>query len=120
MLNSLKKVFIGQWKDEYGKILVIKNERGKYLTDFYTSDSNVVNRVWIGGVTVESINMKSFFNEEDLFVELGLEGIGPTLKLRHSNTNGEYLIPTVEIGRYDIDDHFGVPWVFPLSAYYKI
>ncbi len=114
-------MFIGCWIDEDGKNIVIKNDNENFLTDFYNSDSTLVERELLGNSIVESKDMKSFFDGEKLIVELGTEGLGPTLKLKYNNEDREYLIPAVEIGLYDDwEDDFGVPWVFPLALYFKI
>jgi hypothetical protein len=65
--------------------------------------------------------MKSYFDETGLTVELGNEGVGPTLKLKYINNIKEGLIPSVQCGHYDErEEDLGVPWVFPLIIYYKI
>ena len=117
---SYYKNFIGSWKDENGKSLVIKNENGIFLTDFYINGSTTIERILLESKAF-SKRMKSFIDGTCLVVELGYEGLGPTLRLHYSNDGKEGLISAVEMGLYDdYEDDFGVPWVFPLAIYYRI
>ncbi len=65
--------------------------------------------------------MKAFIDNDELIVELGTEGLGPTLRLKHEYKKGnQYLLPTVEIRLHDLEEDFVEPWIFPLKAvYYK-
>lgn len=68
-----------------------------------------------------SINMKGVLQEKWLQIELGEEGLGPTLELKLINiNNNKYLEPRVVMGLYDdFEDDFGVPWIYPLTYYKK-
>lgn len=122
MHNYLQK-YIGKWTDEQEKFLVFKANGQDLVADFYT-DKNLaaVERELPGGTKSPSLSMKTYFVDSMLIVELGEEGIGATLQLEYRNTgDNEYLIPTVANGLYnDLEEDFGVPWIFPLSAYRKM
>jgi len=90
--------------------------------DFYPFlGSGPVNRELLGRKAL-SIDMKGILQEQGLQIELGEEGLGPTLELKIILINRiEYLEPNVVMGLYDdFEDHFGVPWIFPLTHYMRL
>lgn len=122
MHNHLQK-YIGKWTDECGKILIFKTNEQELVADFYMDRNLVaVERELLGGAKAPSLLMKTYFEDSMLIVELGEEGIGATLQLEYRNTeDNEYFVPTVVHGLYnDLEEDFGVPWIFPLSVYRKM
>lgn len=120
--NHLQK-YLGKWTDEHEKILVLKTNGQALVADFY-ADKNLVavERELLGGAKSPSLSMKTYFEDSILIVELGEEGVGATLQLEYRNTGeNEYFIPTVVHGLYnDLEEDFGVPWIFPLLVYRKM
>lgn len=114
--------YIGQWADESGKILVIRENGGEVVADFLVDEKRPVDRMLLGGKKSQSLGMSAYINELSLIVELGDEGVGPTLQLNYKRAKEkDVLLPTVLCGLYDDwEEDFGVPWVFPLSVYYKV
>lgn len=113
-------VFLGKWIDGTGKVLVIGSGRSGFLVDFYQSaELKPVSRKMPMGEPISSLNMVAYLDGAVLVVELGLEGLGATLRLSHGMIEGkENLIPEIVRGLYwDWEEDFGVPWVFPLSPY---
>jgi len=121
LLHQIRQ-YIGQWSDESGKILVLKKEGQEIIADLYINSSLVPaeRRLFRGGKS-PSLQMKTYVEGSALIVELADEGIGAILQLVYGKSGGrEFLVPTVLHGLHnDLDVHFGVPWIFPLSMYYK-
>ncbi|MZQ81043.1 hypothetical protein GQF01_02695 [Paenibacillus sp. 5J-6] len=115
--------YIGSWMDFVGHILIIKKiDDIEVRVDFYPIlGSKPVNRDLLGR-TALSINMKGVLQEHGLQIELGEEGLGPTLEIKLTKENNHKLLePSVVMGLYDeYEDDFGVPWIFPLSYYKEI
>lgn len=120
MTNQMLQ-YLGQWVDESGKIIEIRENGGETVVDFFTNPNCSVERILLGGKKVQSLGMSTYIDELFLVVELGDEGVGATLQLEHKRIKEkDALIPTVIHGLHgDFEDDFGVPWVFPLSVYYK-
>ncbi|WP_159888703.1 hypothetical protein [Paenibacillus puerhi] len=88
------------------------DEINKYLGSWTDHSGSVgcepVNRMLLGRKAL-SINMKGILQEPGLQIELGQEGLGPTLELIITLFNNEeYLEPYVVMGMYDdYEDDFG-------------
>ena len=122
-MSSLVNKFSGKWQNENGQILVIKGNESELLVDYYRNNQLLfAQRNLLGEKCSPAVDMKAYFREIRLIVELGSEGLGPTLELDYVRTEDkETLIPSVLCGLYDDwEDDFGVPWIFPLSLYKKI
>ena len=121
-MENIEK-FIGSWSDDSEHILIIKkNNNIEFMVDFFPRlESEPVLRKLLSRNEL-SINMKGSLIEHGLQVELGEEGLGPTLELKLVTVNNnEFLEPSVVMGLYDdYEDDFGVPWVFPLTYFKRI
>jgi hypothetical protein len=119
VFRSINK-WVGDWIDQVGHSLIIKKCGSKLVVDFYMdSKMTPASRDLLGNEKADSINMATYFEEQFLIVELGSEGLSPTLKLEQKRQDKkDILIPGVIMGLYDdYEDDFGVPWIFPLSLY---
>ncbi|MDR3591597.1 MAG: hypothetical protein P4N41_18225 [Negativicutes bacterium] len=111
--------YIGKWIDDFGRILLIREYLGATVVDYYRNEREPIERSLPANQNVPSLNMNTYSDDSILVVELGLEGVGPTLRLDIRSVEGnDVLWPSVECGLYDDwEDDFGVPWIFPLSIY---
>ncbi|MCY9670854.1 hypothetical protein M5X11_39235 [Paenibacillus alginolyticus] len=121
-MENIEK-FIGSWTNHSGHILKIyKINHIEVRVDFYPHlGCEPINRELLGRRAL-SVNMKAILQEQGLQIELGEEGLGPTLELAVTMINNkDYLEPQVVMGLYDdYEDDFGVPWILPLSYFEKL
>ena len=109
--------FVGRWMDQAGHILEINRiDDMKVDVSFDPSiNSQPVFRDLLGRKSL-SLNMSACLIKTGLQIELGEEGLGPTLELEHRTVNDDklFLIPTVVMGLYDdYEDDFGVRGCIP-------
>jgi hypothetical protein len=140
--RSIPKSWHGQWKDEYGRKLIIKgSQHGFYVVTVLDPNGQPYEIDLLENKKKKTLSLTSRFTVDTdknpiLQVEAGSKNIGPTYDLHflskdkndsESNARNSddidrvYIKTNVGMGLYnDWEDDLGVPWAFPLSIYHKV
>jgi hypothetical protein len=117
--KTIADLFVGEWIDAACRFLQVRVlDSGRFAVTCLGPDRKPFSRRLLEG-EAPSIDMPATVHEGRLVVEVGTPDLGPTLCLAYSDEGGPVrLVPEVRMGLYDDwEDDFGVPWLFPLSAY---
>ena len=123
-IKEVYKIFLGKWKDEYNRVLELRiNNSGEIIANYLSNEGESFERHMLTSVD-DTLAMNTYYDKDNMsiIVELGTNGLGPTLKLDYLYIDeAELLIPTIHHGLYDdYDKYFGVKWLFPLREFKRV
>ena len=115
--------FTGRWVNASGNVLTIRaTRRGRYRARFARTDGRVS---WLTRLkmclNMGLTGMPGRVEEDELVLELGRSGWGPTLDLKPQCSGPgaeDVLVPRIGPSIHDgWEDVFGIPWLEPLSPF---